>query len=131
MTVEKLAGEWFDKLISEAESRLDGVASNSGRQAGMGALKVLSDNKDGLIALGKDNVMEFLGMVGRGDSKEARKFFIAKTEDPDALIKDMEAGADRINDAPDLNWAEVVEKIVIGLGEVGAKVALAALVGLL
>jgi len=129
--MSEITEKWFDELMAKAKERLDGVANAGSRRAASSALSVLEQNKKGLVALGESNVMEFLGLLGRGEKLRAKEFFIEKTQDPDALIAAMESGADAIASAPDVDWTKVATSILVNLGEIGAKTALAFLIGLI
>lgn len=129
--MSEMTEKWFDELMAKAKERLGEVPHAGSRRAAGAALSVLEQNKKGILALGEANVMEFLGLLGRGEKLKAKEFFIENTEDPDALIADMEAGADAIANAPDMDWTKVASSIIVNLGEIGAKTALAFLIGLI
>ncbi len=131
MTTEGLAEKWFDDVIGKAKARANENENPHTRRIAVDTLKVLEANRDGLIALGEGQIMEFLGMIGRGERKKAQEFFIENTLDPDALIGGVADSADKIMDAPNTDWAKVALNIVNGLAETGAKIALTFLIGLI
>jgi len=123
--------DWFDELATKMRERAAKTKHSATRQAALGMIDVFEQNKDGLIALGKDNVMEYLGMLGRGEEREAQEFFIRNTANPDALINGVAGSAGNILNAPNIDWTKTAIAIATAVGELGARMLLTFLIGLI
>ena len=114
---DDVAGKWFDELIGKGRKTAEESRSPEVRRLASAGFDALDDNKDAMLKLGKDGVMELIGLIGRGDRLKAEKLFIAKTTDPEALIAGMLDSAEKIEAAPDSDALRVFRDIVISVTE--------------
>lgn len=124
-------GAWADILIDKARERAGKQKNEATKKASEAFLDILSKHKDSIIALGENSVLEMLGMIGRGDTMEAKELFIRKAASAEDLISDMENGAHDIANAPDVDWGAKALEFIADVGIEGAKILLPLLIGLL
>ena len=94
-------------------------------------LGAVYNNKDAIVRLGKDNLLELFSLIGRGKKIEAQEFFIRKTATANDLIAGMTESATKIAEARKIEWEKTVLAIIIEIGVRGAKELLPFLIGLL
>lgn len=129
--VDELINLWVDELVKKADEEIGEIKDETTKKTLGSVLKVVYNNKDALIKLGKDNVLELFSLIGKGKSIEAQEFFIRKTATADDLIAGMNESAKKIAEARQIDWEKTVTNIVIGIGTAGAKEILPFLIGLL
>lgn len=128
---DELINTWVDELVKKAEERIGEIKNKKTRKTLDSVLGAVYNHKDDIIKLGKDNVLELFGLIGRGKEIEAQEFFIRKTATADDLIAGMNESAKKIAEAKKIDWEKTITDLIVTIGTVGAKELLPFLIGLL
>lgn len=123
--------DWFDALIAAMNTRARKVENSAAQASTLAVIGVLAKNKTNIVVLGKDNVMEYLGMIGRGEQVAAKEFFIRHTSDANALIDGVAGSAGTIVNAPNIDWTKTAVAVATAIGEVGARILVTFLIGII
>lgn len=94
--VDDKADDWFDKLVNKLDELIDNTENDELREGGKDALKIVKDNQDKFIGLGRKSFTLFVAHVAADRADDAAREYYRNTASPREIIESI------LDDAVDL-----------------------------
>ena len=87
--IDDNADDWFDKLVDQLDDLIDSTSDETLKLGGEAALKVLKDNPDKFVKLGKKGFVVFTAHVASGKTDEAHLEWLKHHATAQDIIDDI------------------------------------------